>query len=91
MKLIPQLGTVAPVCIGCVSKVGKPSGFTITTTTTTFNLGPTTGSHGIQKATICTTCGKAFSDYEKTGRLGCGDCYKIFEKELESVLRRIHG
>ncbi|MCL2587734.1 MAG: hypothetical protein FWE31_05915 [Firmicutes bacterium] len=76
-----------PVCVGCVSKVGRPTSFTITTTTTTFNF----GDQVMQKSVVCTTCGKAFRDYEKTGRLGCSDCYKIFQKQLDVVIRRIHG
>ena len=95
LKFIPQIGKVAPLCSGCSERTTRPTSFTVTTTTTTFNLDPTLsslfGKEMVQKAVVCTTCGKGFSDYEKTGRLGCSECYRVFEKQLETVLRRIHG
>jgi protein arginine kinase activator len=39
----------------------------------------------------CPTCKSKFSDFKKTGRLGCADCYTAFEEELSSLLRKIHG
>jgi protein arginine kinase activator len=39
----------------------------------------------------CPTCKSKFSDFKKTGRLGCPDCYTAFEEELGSLLRKIHG
>jgi protein arginine kinase activator len=32
-----------------------------------------------------------FNDIRQTGKLGCSECYKVFEQELEPTLRRIHG
>jgi protein arginine kinase activator len=32
-----------------------------------------------------------FSDIKQTGKLGCSQCYKAFDTELEPTLRRIHG
>ena len=39
----------------------------------------------------CPTCGRSIFDVQKTGRLGCSDCYEVFHDELNPVLRRIHG
>jgi protein arginine kinase activator len=33
----------------------------------------------------------SFAEISKTGRVGCGNCYKIFGKELMPTLVRIHG
>jgi len=39
----------------------------------------------------CGTCSSKLSDFKRTGRLGCPDCYYAFEDELSSLLRKIHG
>lgn len=39
----------------------------------------------------CSTCGRAFRQYRQTMLLGCGDCYRAFEKPLQDDLRRHHG
>jgi protein arginine kinase activator len=41
--------------------------------------------------TVCPNCGMSFTDISQTGRLGCNECYTVFEQELEPILRRIHG
>jgi protein arginine kinase activator len=39
----------------------------------------------------CGSCGFTYQDFKKVGRLGCGDCYESFKKELTQLLRRIHS
>jgi len=39
----------------------------------------------------CQTCGWSFRQYRQTMLLGCGDCYRAFEKQLAEDLRRYHG
>ena len=39
----------------------------------------------------CSKCRLAWTDFEKTGRLGCPQCYEEYEKNLKTILRRIHG
>ncbi len=39
----------------------------------------------------CPTCGFTYQDFKKVGRLGCGDCYEAFKKQLAPLLKRIHG
>lgn len=39
----------------------------------------------------CPSCGFTYQDFRKVGRLGCGDCYEAFKKELTQLLRRIHS
>ena len=39
----------------------------------------------------CPSCGLTYQDFRKTGRLGCGQCYAAFEKNLMPLLKRIHG
>jgi protein arginine kinase activator len=39
----------------------------------------------------CAKCGLGYEDFKRTGRLGCGDCYKTFRTSLAPLLKRIHG
>lgn len=39
----------------------------------------------------CPKCNRSLDKFEKTGLLGCEECYHAFEKELAVLLRRIHG
>ncbi|MBK8230405.1 MAG: UvrB/UvrC motif-containing protein [Candidatus Eisenbacteria bacterium] len=39
----------------------------------------------------CERCGLRFSQFARTGRLGCSDCYTAFASQLPQVLRRVHG
>lgn len=39
----------------------------------------------------CESCGRSYSDFRKTGKLGCAHCYEVFREELEQVLTSIHG
>jgi protein arginine kinase activator len=39
----------------------------------------------------CPKCGLNYTQFSQTGRLGCGECYTAFERQLEPLLRRIQG
>ena len=39
----------------------------------------------------CPNCGFTYMDFKKIGRLGCGECYDAFGKNLTPLLKRIHG
>lgn len=39
----------------------------------------------------CPKCGMDYAQFGKTGRLGCGECYSAFQRQLEPLLRRIQG
>lgn len=43
------------------------------------------------KALKCNNCGYTFEDIANTGKLGCGDCYEVFEERLDPIIRRIQG
>jgi len=46
---------------------------------------------GIGNDAKCLSCGFTYIDFKKAGRLGCGDCYEAFRKQLDPLLKRIHG
>ncbi len=39
----------------------------------------------------CPNCGMVYDDFKKTGRLGCGQCYEVFNDNLLPLIKRIHG
>jgi protein arginine kinase activator len=52
---------------------------------------PTKPGRKSQKVKKCPGCGMSFEDFGKSGRLGCGQCYKTFHPEMADLLRKIHG
>ncbi len=54
-------------------------------------LGMLSATHPEDNQPVCSSCGLRFSEFERTGRLGCAGCYKDFQKELGPMLQRIHG
>ena len=43
------------------------------------------------KALKCDNCGSTFDDIVNTGKLGCANCYEVFEDRLDPIMRRIQG
>ena len=43
------------------------------------------------KTLTCNNCGYTFDDIVNTGKLGCPNCYDVFESELDSIIKRIQG
>ncbi len=43
------------------------------------------------KTLKCNQCGYTFDDIADTGKLGCGNCYGVFEERLDSIIKRIQG
>lgn len=43
------------------------------------------------KALKCDNCGYTFEDIVNTGRLGCGNCYNVFEERLDPIIKKIQG
>ena len=40
---------------------------------------------------VCPVCKTDFSKISKTGKVGCGECYKTFKEELYPYLKRVHS
>ena len=43
------------------------------------------------KTLRCNTCGYTFEDIANSGRLGCKDCYDVFESRLDPIIKKIQG
>lgn len=39
----------------------------------------------------CPVCGHTWSDFNRTGRFGCSQCYKTFRGPVTSTMRQIHA
>lgn len=39
----------------------------------------------------CDSCGMRYDDFAKSGMVGCSNCYKVFNKRLDNVIKRLHG
>jgi protein arginine kinase activator len=46
-----------------------------------------------QKASenICSSCGTTYEEFLQKGRFGCSECYQCFSKQLDKMLKEIHG
>lgn len=38
----------------------------------------------------CPVCGITYSDFRRTGKLGCSRCYETFSAPMSQVLKQIH-
>ncbi len=39
----------------------------------------------------CPACGTTFSEFRRTGMLGCAECYQAFRGEIEPLMTRLQG
>jgi len=46
---------------------------------------------GEKKHPVCSSCKRSYSDFIKSGKLGCPECYKTFETYLRDILKGIHS
>ena len=51
----------------------------------------TVGNVGNNHIEKCECCGTSYETISKLGRVGCGNCYKTFIRQLEPALIRLHG
>ncbi len=75
------------MCPQCASKKGKASSV----------VGPSfndfmSSMYDKDESTllVCENCGTTLDDFAKTGRLGCANCYKVFESSIMPVLKGVH-
>lgn len=75
------------LCAQCAAKRNKPAivpGFSFNDLLSAFYENEET------EEAACETCGTTLSLFQKTGKLGCAQCYKTFEPSLLPVLKGIH-
>ena len=75
------------LCAQCASKRNKPviiAGFSFNDLMSAFY------ETEKDEEVTCDKCGMTLSDFQKTGKLGCAQCYKAFESSVIPVLKGIH-
>ncbi len=43
------------------------------------------------KNEVCSQCGTTYQDFKNTGRLGCENCYMVFQNELSGIFKNVQG
>jgi protein arginine kinase activator len=58
-----------------------------------MDFGPSLTHEEVQKSKVlkCKGCGMIYHDFQKSGKLGCSECYETFRKDLVVLLKKIHG
>ena len=80
------------LCGYCAAKEGYSSiGHNSLASMLASMLGEVSSSQIASKKVKCSVCGASFSDIESTGKVGCAECYKTFNRELLPYLKRVHG
>jgi protein arginine kinase activator len=46
---------------------------------------------GTMEMITCPSCGMTAREFNKTGMLGCTNCYNVFNDSIQTLLKRIHG
>lgn len=80
------------MCRECATQMGYgPASFGMSDILgSLFGEGLTTKPR-LSKEVRCDGCGMSFSEIARTGKVGCGKCYKTFYDEMLPSLRRMHG
>ncbi len=45
----------------------------------------------VTRSNECPTCHLTLSDFRRINQFGCSDCYSTFRKDIDPLLRRLHG
>ncbi len=81
------------LCEQCAEDKGvtDPTGFALA------DLLQGSGTEAVSPSTVvgnegsrCESCGFSESDFKKTGRFGCSDCYQVFHAGLDNLLQAMH-
>ncbi|MEQ8763598.1 MAG: UvrB/UvrC motif-containing protein [Planctomycetota bacterium] len=82
--------TVYQLCENCARSQGYPAKQTLLGDLISGFVTKTRSSEGgSEKA--CEICGMTYQSFRAKGRLGCPQCYDLFEEELTPLLEKIHG
>lgn len=79
------------LCAVCSNKFGILSHNFMDSMVFSFFEEPINIGYEKTKEEKCNKCGYSFSDYVKTGLLGCNECYNTFESKLIPIIKKIHG
>lgn len=46
---------------------------------------------GYKEEKKCPVCGRTYAEFSRSGKFGCGECYKTFRASASEVLKQIHS
>lgn len=81
------------LCKHCASENGvdDPTGYSLVDMLQGMGEETSLGSQVASSRDLtCEQCGFSQSDFKKTGRFGCANCYNVFSDGLESLLEAMH-
>tara|TARA_B110000305_G_C19400180_1_gene619711 strand:- start:474 stop:1016 length:543 start_codon:yes stop_codon:yes gene_type:complete len=80
------------LCKGCADDKGvtDPTGFALADMLEGMGEETTPEAEFAPDELICDSCGFSQTDFKKTGRFGCADCYHVFEEGFEGLLEAMH-
>lgn len=53
--------------------------------------GPSAYITPVVQQAVCNKCGMTYEEFQKSGKLGCDNCYEIFADRLQPLIKRLHG
>jgi len=94
-QIINNKKTEMYLCEQCADEKGH-IGFISPVNISSFLSGLAGGSEEpylapVHREAACQKCGMSFDDFQRTGKLGCDNCYEVFGNRLKPILKRLHG
>lgn len=95
-QIINNQKTEKNLCEECAKSVGEVN-FSLDNQFSVHDFLKGMFNHGFfakaqpQGEVTCQECGMRYSDFNNKGKVGCSACYSVFGKQLEPLLKRIHG
>lgn len=82
----------ANVCPQCAEENGinNPTGYDLLSQLEAVSEETPVRSANLLHELACPSCGFSHTDFKKTGRFGCAECYQVFNEGLDSLLEAMH-
>jgi protein arginine kinase activator len=80
------------LCKGCADEKGvtDPTGFALADMLEGMGKETSVDPGPAKHELVCGSCGFSQTDFKKTGRFGCADCYRVFDEGLDGLLEAMH-
>ena len=91
-RIVNETTIVSHLCEECSRKKGLSiTGSSITGSSISITSEGPMQAVQPEKDSVCPRCQLSFSEFKSKGWLGCSDCYRHFEKDIDSLLMQVHG
>jgi len=99
-KYISSIGKSVPVCSACLSKTSGAIKITQVTSGPGYYSVKQTFTNGgapnfknfydnkkVSRSIVCTNCAYDLMKFEHTQKMGCSECYNVFEEQVKRIVR----